>query len=96
MQKSLQVAIEKHFNYFWANDRINIFKSQSHDQKLLPESIKEDLISQYLFKDLFTAFHRFFDKDSLNDKEMLSDISYGFMPRFFSSAEDDRIIYDEN
>jgi len=32
----------------------------------------------------------------LANKELLSDISYGFMPRTFSAAEDDRIIYDEN
>jgi hypothetical protein len=31
VQKSLQMAIEKNFLYFWANDRIQIFKNQSKD-----------------------------------------------------------------
>lgn len=54
------------------------------------------MISQYLFKDLFKAFHRFFEDESIKNKELLSDISYGFLPRNFTATEDDRIIYDEN
>ena len=54
------------------------------------------MISQYLFKDLFKAFHRFFEADSIQNKELLSDISYGFLPRSFTATDDDKIIYDEN
>lgn len=45
---------------------------------------------------MFKAFHRFFDSDSIKNKQLLSDISYGFLPRHFSLVDDDKVIYDEN
>lgn len=72
------------------------FNTNDMDLNLLPETIKSELLSNYLFNDIFRAFRRFFALNTQEQRSMLSDISYGFMPRLFSFHDDDKIIYDEN
>lgn len=72
------------------------FNTNDMDLNLLPDSIKSELLSNYLFNDIFRAFRRFFELNALDQRTMLSDISYGFMPRYFSPIDDDKFIYDEN
>lgn len=72
------------------------FNTNDQDLNLLPDSIKSELLSNYLFNDIFRAFRRFFELNTLDQRTMLSDISYGFMPRLFDPRDDDKIIYEEN
>lgn len=72
------------------------FNTNDQDLNLLPDSIKSELLSNYLFNDIFRAFRRFFELNTLDQRTMLSDISYGFMPRIFDPQDDDKIIYEEN
>lgn len=95
LPKSLQTKIEKDFNYFWANDRNSCYRDESFD--LLPSSIKNEIGAKFLFADIFRQQRRFFDKETLEDYGLLSDISHGFVPRNFDpTADDDKIIYDED
>ena len=75
---------------------MHCFINSKPKQDLLPISIKEQLISNFLFKDIFQTFPRFFDLNMLNERQLLSDISFGFMPRIFMTDDEDRIIYEEN
>ena len=61
LAKSLQVLIERDFNHFWVHDKMQTFNSNDIHLKLLPESIKSELLSNYLFNDIFRAFRRFFE-----------------------------------
>lgn len=63
---------------------------------LLPDSIKSELLSNYLFNDIFRSFRRFFELNTHCQMCLLSDITYGFQPRIFQPYDDDKIIYDEN
>ena len=90
------MQIERDFNHFWQFDKMQTFNTNDEDLNLLPNSIKSELLSNYLFNDIFRAFRRFFELSTLDQRTMLSDISYGFMPRIFDPHDDDKIIYEEN
>ena len=49
----------------------------------------------YLFSDIFRQFKRFFNVDSAKETRFLYDVAFGFMPRNFTTNDDDKIIYDE-
>ena len=49
----------------------------------------------YLFSDIFRQFKRFFNVDSAKESRFLYDVPFGFMPRNFTTNDDDKIIYDE-
>ena len=72
------------------------FNTNDEDLNLLPDNIKSELLSNYLFTDIFRAFRRIFELNTLDQRTMLSDISDGFMPRVFDPHDDDKIIYEEN
>ena len=64
----------------------------------MPHVIKQSLVVDYLFKDLYIRYSRFFTKEILFHKEMLYDFAFGFQPRIFEpddTINDDGTIYDE-
>ena len=70
----------------------------SDDQYLeaLPRKLKNQIMTVYLFSDIFKQFKRFFSVDSVKESRFLYDIAFGFMPRRFDPADDaDKVIYDE-
>lgn len=93
---ALQKRIESDFNFIWSHDRLISFDNDN-DVSILPIKIKIQLISDYLFEDVFNKFTRFFVPDVLEDKQFLYDIAFGFLPRKFDSEDDgDKVIYDED
>ena len=46
---------------------------------MLPLSIKEEIVTQYLYIDIFRNFKRYFNEESLEkDTKLLYDFSFGF------------------
>ena len=95
LPKSLSQQIENHFGYFWANDRLSSLSQEDEYLKALPRSIKRQIMTQYLFEDLFYKFRMFFNTSENRESRFLYDVSFGFMPRRFEPTEEDKIIYDE-
>ena len=64
----------------------------------IPEVIHKTIIVDYMFKDIFVRYKRFFNEGIMKEKEMLYDFSMGFQPRMFNGSEsfDSSIIYEEN
>ena len=61
----------------------------------LPMKIKTQIMTVYLFQDVFLKFRRFFKVDTPDEMNFLYDIAFGFLPRHFLPSDDDKIIYDE-
>jgi hypothetical protein len=61
----------------------------------LPRTLKNQIITSYLFTDIFSQFKRFFMVDSVHDISFLYDCGIGLMPRRFSPNDVDKIICDE-
>jgi len=93
--KSLNQQIERNFNYYWANDRIQYAINDKEYLESLPRKLRSKIMTQYLFTDLFKLFKKFFIVSSDSDERFLYDIAFGFMPRMFEATEEDQIIYDE-
>ena len=91
LPKSLAQQIENHFAYYWANDRLTSLSQTDEYLSALPRSLKLQILTSYLFEDIFRKFHKFFGQD----ERFLFDVAFGFMPRKFETTEEDRMIYDE-
>ena len=61
----LHKRIDDDFNYLWANDRLISFSQGEDAINILPVKIKRQLVSEYLFVDIFHTFNRFFSADVL-------------------------------
>ena len=91
------MSIESNLNYYWLNDRLACLKN-CEDEYLdqLPRQIKNQILTVYLFQDIFKDFKNFFMVDTVKENRFLYDISFGFMPRKFGLSEPaERLIYDE-
>jgi hypothetical protein len=95
LPKSLTSQIENNFSYFWTQDRLQYLNTEGGYLEQLPGKIKGQLMTVYLFSDIFKQFKRFFCLDSFQNTRFLYEISFGFMPRKFEATEEDQIIYDE-
>jgi len=95
LPKSLIGSVEKHFAYYWANDRLASLSQNDDYLKALPRVIKRQIMTNYLFQDIFTSFKYFFNTFENKESRFLYDVSFGFMPRQFEDTEEDKIIYDE-
>lgn len=95
LPKSLIAQIESNFNYYWAQDRLACLNTEDLYLESLPDKIKYQIMSVYLFSDIFKQHKRFFHAGTDNEARFLYDIAFGFMPRRFEPTEEDRIIYDE-
>mmetsp|Transcript_38894 Transcript_38894/g.28764 ORF Transcript_38894/g.28764 Transcript_38894/m.28764 type:complete len:355 (+) Transcript_38894:589-1653(+) len=95
LPKSLINQIEGHFSYYWTNDRLINLSSEDEYLKALPRSIKRQIMTDHLFRDVFVKFKTFFHTKEYKDSRVLYDIAFGFMPRYFSTSEPDLFIYEE-
>ena len=88
-------------NYLWDHDRLGYNDENDTDLSLLPSIIKTQIISRYLFRDLFEKHVLFFKpkgRPLINkDDNFLADIALGLIPRCFRSAnKNDSLMYEEN
>lgn len=95
LPRSITTQIEQNFSYFWTHDRLQCVKNDEAYLQALPQKIKNQIMIGYLFSDIFKTFKKFFNVESVKDSTFLYDLAFGFMPRQFSTDEDDRLIYDE-
>jgi len=76
---------------------MNCFNSHDEHYSLIPEYIKNKIISKYLFKDVVRYHTRFFTQAFKNDEHFIADICTGLMPRRFRAADpQDRVILEED
>lgn len=92
--------IENNFRYYWGKDRLACVNSKNSEEEYLfplPRKIKNQIVTVYMFSDVFNQFKRFFFiVDSKNQSKFLYDCAFGFMPREFNPQNDeDKLIYDE-
>lgn len=93
---SILEDIEKNQNYFWANDRLVCFDDPDDELAALPEEIKAQMVTNYLFKDLFDTFVYFFATGLKKDTKFLYALSQGLIPRKFDcTCQSDKVLYDE-
>jgi hypothetical protein len=80
LAKPLREDLEKHFNYFWANNRTSTLLEKKDYFDALPRDIKRRLMTEYLYEDIFKEkhFQNFFDNGEAMDPDFLYDISFGF------------------
>jgi hypothetical protein len=57
--------------------------------KALPRTIKRQVMTDHLFKDVFKKFHVFFQTKEYKESRFLYDVTFGFMPRRFDTGEED-------
>lgn len=90
--------VERHFNYYWSNNRTQALLEKKEYFDALPRNIKRDLMQKYTYQDILTEkyFQGFFDNGEAMDPDFLYDISFGFQPRQFLHDDDDRFIYEKN
>jgi hypothetical protein len=95
LPKQLVNQIDNHYAYYWANDRLSAITENSEFLNSLPRQIKRDLIKYYLFDDVFYRFRLFFNTRENKDSKFLYDVAFGLRPRRYDSAEEERLILDE-
>jgi hypothetical protein len=89
--------IEVNMNHFWNHNRLASMESQDGLFRLIPVNIKEQVVKDYLFPDIFDLNKRFFLSEFKRDSEFMYEISLGFLPRIFKSDDPvDRIICEED
>jgi len=83
LNKSLREDLIKHFKYFWANNRTATLMEKKEYFDALPRDIKRKIMTEYLFKDLFSEkrFKDFLDNGESMDPDFLYDLSFGLKPR---------------
>ena len=80
-------------------DNVASLDKSEKEINLLPISIKTELITKYIYADIFIYFKRYFNDESYQNKQLLYDFAYGFQPRIFQPSgqlDDELIIYDED
>ena len=97
LPKSLTAQIEQNFNYFWQKNRLESVHNEEDRAYLqvLPDKVKTQIMTVYLWCDIFNNFKKFFNIDNVKDCKFLYDVGFGFMPRNFDPNSEDKIIYDE-
>jgi hypothetical protein len=63
LPKSLEQQIENNFSYFWAHDRLQCLSTEDQYLEALPNKLKSQIMTVYLFSDVFENFKRFFNVD---------------------------------
>jgi hypothetical protein len=81
LPRQLINSMDSHFSYFWNSDRLANVERDDIYMVTLPRSLKRSLMTNYLFKDIFTNFRTFFKTFENRHSKFLYDVSFGFMPR---------------
>ena len=92
------MQIETGMKYLWEQDLLKKSEIESFKYASVPSVMREALVVDYLFYDLFATNDRMFG-ELAHHKEVLYDVAIGLIPRFFDSdgkSFDDSIIWDEN
>ena len=66
---------------------------------MLPLSIRVELVTEYLYSDIFQFFSRYFSENTIHNGKLLFDLAFGFQPRIFEPSgkiDDEMLIYDED
>lgn len=97
LNKQLMDDIEDNFRHYWDNDRLACMQTEDLYLEPLPRKIKNQIMTVYLFSDIFKEFKRFFSVgENANESGFLYDCAFGFMPREFDPENnEDKVIYDE-
>lgn len=95
LSTSLISEIENSFAFYWSQDRLKCLASEESFLDQLPSRLKNQIMTVYLFSDIFEKFKRFFNVDTVRESKFLFEVTFGFMPRKFEPTEEDKIIYDE-
>ena len=62
----------------------------------MPDYVKREILTSFVFEDIFTNNSRFFTPKVRKNNEFLHQLALGLMPRQFNAEEtDDKIIYEE-
>ena len=90
LNQSLMENIFKDFIYYWQNDRISCADHNCDERMLLlPQHIKKEIFTDYVFQDIFKHHVRFFTKTIRKDIDFLYMVIYGMMPRKFHADDPD-------
>lgn len=99
LPKNLISQIDRHFSFYWANNRLGSITKKDQYLNQCPRALKRHIIQNYLFDDIIYRFRGFFNtqeiKKSNADTEFLYDICFGMHPAKFDSTDDDKLILDE-
>lgn len=95
LSSSLISEIEASFAFYWAQDRLQCLSTEEPFLEQLPNRLKNQIMTVYLFSDVFEKFKRFFNVDTVKESRFLYEVSFGFMPRKYEPTEDDKVVYDE-
>lgn len=78
----------------WSLDRLHFITERDYLSRL-PRSLKQAVVVQYLFDDIFQGFNTFFQGQLYRETKLLYDIAFGFQPRNFVEEFPRSIVYDE-
>ena len=62
-------------------NRLKIFDKTNVEENILPMSIRHELVTKYLFNDMFTMFKKYFPDESIHNSQLLFDLAFGLVPR---------------
>jgi len=97
ISSDLKERIVQHFRYYWENDRAGVLLSNEEYFFSLSYSIREIILTKFLFSDIFemAAFKSFFNVGNDFQNSFIYEVSFGFIPRQFLSTSWDRYIIEE-
>lgn len=97
LSKSVADQIDTDFSYYWTFDRTVCFPEDNEDFSLLPISVKQEIMVEYLFWDIITTNQFFSNKTVRIDQEYLYEVCRGLQPRRFDAEDEhDKKIYLED
>ena len=77
LSKQLINQIDKHFSFYWANDRLKNIKKDNEYLNSCPQAVRRHLILNYLFDDIIYKFRAFFFTMDNMQSQFLYDICFG-------------------
>jgi hypothetical protein len=97
ISEGLKNSIEKHFNYFWDQDRVEILKRNPKLFSAIPAVSKSRIVEGFMFSDILdrTSFSTFFDSGRASNEAFAYEVCFGLMPREYLDDPVDRYILDE-
>ena len=95
LPKPLINQIDRHFSFFWANDRTESISLDDEYLNQCPPMVKKYIMMHYLFDDIIFKFRNFFNTNENKDSKFLYDVCFGLKPAKFDSTEHDQLILDE-
>lgn len=79
LPKTLVTTIDKHFRFYWDNDRLSSIDEDDTYLNLLPHDQRRELMN-YIFDDVFQTFRGFFLRKEFFDSNFFYHVSFFQMP----------------